>query len=215
MPAAPAPPYQLFRKQPVVVRAIQYTGANIGEIEDFVGHELKARAAGANEPPTLVIPTLEGNHQASPGDWVIQGVKGEFYPCKWDIFEMTYDRVQSAEELLRGSSRGFSPKTLGNTDVSGARKNVPDLVVFGDGDVFELVSKASSQSEGWMKSTKAMNVPGGCVVQVTTQQRNPDGSYALAEAVCFVPGVEVFDKDAHGDGEGGCVTKRGFRQPYE
>jgi hypothetical protein len=44
-----------------------------------------------------------------------------------------------------------------------------------------------------MKSTKAMQVPNGCVVQVTTQQRNPDGSYALAEALTFVPGVRVTD----------------------
>lgn len=41
----------------------------------------------------LMIRTLEGDHHVSPGDWVIQGVKGEFYPCKPDIFEVTYDRV--------------------------------------------------------------------------------------------------------------------------
>ena len=82
-------------------------------------------------------------------------------------------------------------KTLHNTDVSKAQNNVPDLVVFGDGDTFKLICKASSQSEGWMKSTKAMSVPGGCVVQVTTQQRNPDGSYALAEALTFAPGAKI------------------------
>lgn len=83
-------------------------------------------------------------------------------------------------------------KTLGNTDVNGAHKNVPDIQVFGNGDMFQLLCKASSQAEGWMKSTKAMEIPEvGCVVQVTTQQRNPDGSYAVAEALTFVPGVEV------------------------
>ena len=83
-------------------------------------------------------------------------------------------------------------KTLGNTDVNGAHKNVPDIQVFGNGDMFRLLCKASSQAEGWMKSTKAMEIPEvGCVVQVTTQQRNPDGSYAVAEALTFVPGVEV------------------------
>lgn len=83
-------------------------------------------------------------------------------------------------------------KTLGNTDVNGAHKNVPDIQVFGNGDMFQLLCKASSQAEGWMKSTKAMEIPKvGCVVQVTTQQRNPDGSYAVAEALTFVPGVEV------------------------
>ena len=82
-------------------------------------------------------------------------------------------------------------KTLHNSDINGARKNVKDIVVFGDGDLFQLMSKASSQDEGWMKSTKAMETPVGCVVQVTTQQRNPDGSYAIAEALTFVPGVTI------------------------
>ena len=85
-------------------------------------------------------------------------------------------------------------KTLHNTDVNGAQKNVPDITVFGNGDMFKLLSKASSEREGWMKSTKAMAIPGvGCVVQVTTQQRNPDGSYSLAEAVTFVPGVTIVE----------------------
>lgn len=83
-------------------------------------------------------------------------------------------------------------KTLNNSDISGAKKNVPDIKVFGDGDLFKLLSKASSEKEGWMKSTKAMEITGvGCLVQVTTQQRNPDGSYAVAEALSFVPGVSI------------------------
>ena len=87
----------------------------------------------------------------------------------------------------------MTEKTLHNTDVDGATKNVPDIVKFGNGDMFQLLCKASSKREGWMKSTKAMTVPGGAVVQVTTQQRNPDGSYAVAEALTFVPGVKVAD----------------------
>ena len=78
-------------------------------------------------------------------------------------------------------------KSLHNTDTNSATKNVKDIVFFGDGDTFKLISKASSEAEGWMKSTKAMFTGNGCVVQITTQQRNPDGSYALAEAVSFVP----------------------------
>ncbi len=89
-------------------------------------------------------------------------------------------------------------KTLHNSEVSGARKNVSDLSVVGNGDMFALICKASSQEEGWMKSTKAMQTPGGCVVQVTTQQRNPDGSYAVAEALTFVPGVMLIDDDNNG-----------------
>ena len=83
-------------------------------------------------------------------------------------------------------------KTLHNTDVDRAQENVPDLTVFGDGDLFKLITKASSEKEGWMKSTKAMEIRDvGCVVQVTTQQRNPDGSYALAEALTFVPRARI------------------------
>ena len=88
-------------------------------------------------------------------------------------------------------------KTLHNSDVSGAHDNVPDLKVVGNGDGFQLLFKASSEKEGWMKSTKAMYVVRGCVVQVTTQQRNPDGSYSVAEALTYVPGVYIAE-----DGDG-------------
>lgn len=89
-------------------------------------------------------------------------------------------------------------KTLHNSDVSGARQNVKDIKVVGNGDMFKLLCKASSEKEGWMKSTKAMEVPGGCVVQVTTQQRGIDGTYAVAEALTFVPGVCVTDDENNG-----------------
>ena len=78
-------------------------------------------------------------------------------------------------------------KTLCNTCASGATKNVKDIVFWGDGDTFKLISKASSEKEGWMKSTKAMQAGISVVVQVTTQQRNPDGSYSIAEALTTVP----------------------------
>ena len=89
-------------------------------------------------------------------------------------------------------------KTLHNSEVSGARKNVKDIRIVGNGDMFALLCKASSENEGWMKSTKAMEVPGGCVVQVTTQQRNVDGSYVVAEAVTFVPGVKLGEDENNG-----------------
>lgn len=93
----------------------------------------------------------------------------------------------------------MNDKTLNNADVSGARQNVPDIKVVGNGDMFRLLCKASSQQEGWMKSTKAMEIPGvGCIVQVTTQQKNQDGSYAVAEAVTFVPCVKIVDDENNG-----------------
>ena len=96
-------------------------------------------------------------------------------------------------------------KTLHNTTASGASKNVKDIKFWGNGDTFKLISKASSKGEGWMKSTKAMEVEGvGCVVQVTTQQRNPDGSYAVAEALTFVPGGTILEFT---DSDGGVVSR--------
>lgn len=92
----------------------------------------------------------------------------------------------------------MTDKTLHNSDVSGARVNVPDIKVVGNGDMFQLLCKASSQSEGWMKSTKAAQTPHGCIVQVTTQQRNADGTYAIAEALTFVPGVYVMPDENGG-----------------
>ena len=86
----------------------------------------------------------------------------------------------------------MTEKTLNNENMDEVKKNVSDIEVFGDGDTFQLICKASSKSEGWMKSTKAMPIPEvGCVVQVTTQQKNPDGSYSIAEALTFVPGVKI------------------------
>ena len=73
-----------FRKKPVVVDAIQFN-ENMYEIRQFVGADARFRGG------QLVIKTLEGPLYASPGDWIIRGVKGEFYPCKPDIFEATYE----------------------------------------------------------------------------------------------------------------------------
>lgn len=87
----------------------------------------------------------------------------------------------------------MNEKSLNISCINKAKENIKDLEVFGNGDTFKLICKASSQEEGWMKSTKAMEIQNiGCVVQVTTQQRNPDGSYSIAEALTFVPEVAVF-----------------------
>jgi hypothetical protein len=87
------------------------------------------------------------------------------------------------------SRKEKSKKTFENTDSNGAKKNVSDIQFWGDGDTFKLISKAWSKSEGWMKSTKAMEIPSiGCVVQVTTQQGE-----SVAEALTFVPNTKIVD----------------------
>ncbi len=78
-------------------------------------------------------------------------------------------------------------KTLDNTNIDDVKKAVSDVKVFGDGNLFQLLSKASSKEEGWMKSTKAMEITGvGCVVQITTQQGEN-----IAEALIFVPKTRI------------------------
>ena len=75
-----------FRKKPVVIEAIQWTGDNKEEIKEFLG-ESRRKIPGNG----LQIYTLEGIMDASIGDYIIKGVKGEFYPCKPDIFDLTYE----------------------------------------------------------------------------------------------------------------------------
>ena len=157
----------------------------------------------------MFIETLEGTMTAQKGDYIIKGIKGEFYPCKKEIFQESYDLFVEEEpkEVLNVERKSnpqdyisTAPKSLHNTTANGARKNVKDIQFWGDGDTFQLISKASSQNEGWMKSTKAMEIESiGCVVQVTTQQRNPDGSYAITDAVTFVPETKIEEtKDEKG-----------------
>ena len=82
-------------------------------------------------------------------------------------------------------------KSLDVTSIEDAKRKVSDIKVVGDVDTFALLCKASSESQGWMKSTKVCNLPNGCLVQVSTQQKNPDGSYSVAEALTFVPDVRM------------------------
>lgn len=79
-----------YRKKPVVIEALQWVG-NVEEMSRFCGHG--AFTLEANNTSTMRIPTLEGTLTVSEGDYIIKGVKGEFYPCKEDIFHMTYEGV--------------------------------------------------------------------------------------------------------------------------
>lgn len=83
-----------YRKKPVCIEALAWTGTEDSWIEmvEFVGESL----IGRPEFNTIKIKTLEGDHFASKGDMIIKGVQGEFYPCKPDIFEKTYEVVCDA-----------------------------------------------------------------------------------------------------------------------
>ena len=79
-----------FRKKPVVIEAVQWTGNNREEMEKFIPNTILAKKNAEEE---LAIGTLEGVMTASKNDWIIKGVHGEYYPCKPDIFEKTYEPV--------------------------------------------------------------------------------------------------------------------------
>ena len=80
-----------FRKKPVVIEAMLFTGIdNAFTLAAWCNGE----AGGASNECVILIPTLEGTMSATPGDYIIKGVKGEFYPCKPDIFEATYEAAE-------------------------------------------------------------------------------------------------------------------------
>lgn len=83
-----------YMKKPQLIEAIQYTGDNLEEIQLWCGNHLTEFSDG-----TFGIQTLEGVMKASIGDYIIKGIKGEFYPCKPDIFDMTYDYVEFRYEV--------------------------------------------------------------------------------------------------------------------
>ena len=75
-----------YRKRPVEIDAIQFNGINQSQICEFAGDV-------TIDWDSVHIHTLEGTMRADVGDWIVKGVKGEFYPCKPDIFEATYEAV--------------------------------------------------------------------------------------------------------------------------
>lgn len=81
-----------FRKKPVVIEAVQWLGFNYNEVTQFQG------GCAEYEGGKVIIQTLEGEMRASVGDWIIKGVNGEFYPCKPDIFEKTYESVEDDKD---------------------------------------------------------------------------------------------------------------------
>lgn len=95
-----------FRKKPVVIEAVQLRWRTWNEVCDFLGSIISEANPARNSDTAsdtcgeqgpfieLTIPTLEGAHTARHGDWIIKGVKGEFYPCRPDIFAATYELVE-------------------------------------------------------------------------------------------------------------------------
>ena len=84
-----------YRKKPIVIEAVRWTGSITPEMEDLLG-EVKVLPKGSS----LLIPTLEGVMEARRGDYIIRGVNGELYPCQPDIFKKTYELLEAENENL-------------------------------------------------------------------------------------------------------------------
>lgn len=89
-----------YRKKPVVIEAVQWTGDNFDEInEDFSTFHVYI---SPDNEENLIIKTLEGNMKCRKGDYIICGVNGEYYPCKPDIFHKTYEEVGDWKDIGQG-----------------------------------------------------------------------------------------------------------------
>ena len=85
-----------YRKKPVIIEAMRFDGKNRREVLSFIYPNMSEAGLHGAEVMRLpiVIGTLEGDMTANPGDWIIRGVLGEFYPCKPDIFAATYEPAE-------------------------------------------------------------------------------------------------------------------------
>ena len=85
-----------YRKKPVVIEAIQLQENPFGVVmwAERFNDEIRWKIIGGKDGPKIEIPTLEGVMTANKGDYIIRGVQGEYYPCKPDIFEQTYEPVE-------------------------------------------------------------------------------------------------------------------------
>lgn len=89
-----------FRKKPIVIEARRFrTDAEASELAQWCGGQLHLTSTLIDIHLVINIPTLEGTMRAEPGDWIVRGVAGEFYPCRDDIFTATYEPVEDSAEL--------------------------------------------------------------------------------------------------------------------
>lgn len=84
---------QRYVKKPIPIEAIKWTGHNFDEIINFMGDKHPVFDGENN----VIIQTLEGEMRANPGSWIIRGIEGEYYPCRGDIFETTYEPYEEPQ----------------------------------------------------------------------------------------------------------------------
>ena len=123
-----------FQKKPVVIDAVRWDG-KMETANEFIGPRYGVHwsyaEAGTHD---LIIPTLEGPMRATLGDWIIKGIKGEFYPCKPDIFEATYSPVAEVpvSNIPPHQQRVIDEKCQLDTRLQALRKFIGGNVLFED-----------------------------------------------------------------------------------
>lgn len=120
----------------------------------------------------------------------------EFYKIAMDKVNLRHNYLESDGYNLTKNKKELQlkEKALDNTNTSDAKKTTNDIKVFGNPDLWELICKASSKEQGWMKSTKAMEIGTlGVMVLVSTEFANPDGSKSVSETSTFISNARIVD----------------------
>ena len=167
----------------------QYLRTNVAEMVEY--------KEGADFDHKAISVSKEDTKNGSPeaGDMIARNPNN--HADQW-LVAAKYFKENFKEKVNEANE-----KTLHNYTVSGAKKNVSDLITYGNADTFQLICKASSKAENWMKSTKAMEIPGlGCLVQVTTQQGDN-----IAEALTFIPFARIILIDPRDPSKGHKILK--------
>ena len=115
-----------YIKKKVVIQAMVWTGDNVAELEEFT-QDWDSEKWYFGLDRSLYIITLEGDHKANTGDYIIKGVKGEFYPCKPDIFEMSYEEVEKCESVKETDLKKELGRAFANLKNIGTEQ-IPKLI---------------------------------------------------------------------------------------
>jgi hypothetical protein len=146
-----------YRKKPVVIEAIQWNGKNHREMHDFLGGNPDNymdtcgsyfRIDHAKVEGGLIILTLEGEHIATIGDWIIKGVKGEFYPCKPDIFAQTYEPAAPSQPAVEVWSVRDNEILLNNTFIFRVNNQLTANVICSE---LNRLENRVKELEGWKR----------------------------------------------------------------
>ena len=130
-----------YRKKPVVIDAVQWTGQNHREMFDFLTSDTfvnETMSVDGNHfyidhsrvEGGLIIKTLEGEHIATIGDYIIKGVKGEYYPCKEEVFHQTYEKVVETSHWKNPWGNLITPP-FGTKPIEDHLNELPDEVSYG------------------------------------------------------------------------------------